>query len=313
MIVIGSGRWTPKDWESYSTTYVSSKATVGDIYTSKAIVNELDPKGVTIRESCDSTDNPESNAIIIGLDVTGSMSRVLEAMARQGLSNLATEIYTRKPIKDPHIMFMGIGDVEAGDKSPLQITQFEADIRIAEQLTKLYLEGGGGGNSYESYALAWLFAGMHTRIDCFEKRNKKGFLFTIGDEEPTPYLKSTDIEKVLGYKPQQDRYTAKELLTLASRQYDVYHLIVEEGSHMSGCCAESVIKAWRDLLGQKAILLSDHTKMGEVITSILQMCAGVEKESIIKSWDGSTSLVVSKALDSLTSVDNTTGSVVSFE
>ena len=80
---------------------------------------------------------------------------------------MVEEILARKPVSDPHILCMGIGDVLC-DQAPLQVTQFEADIRIAEQLEKLWLEKGGGGNSCESYNLPWYFAAMHTAIDCFE-------------------------------------------------------------------------------------------------------------------------------------------------
>lgn len=304
---MGSGTWSAKDWDNYSTRHVASKATVKDIYTARSIDNLLDPKGVKLRESCDSPDNPNSTPLIVGLDVTGSMGMLLDSMARVGLKTLAEEVYARRPIADPHIMFMGIGDVYCDD-APLQVTQFEADIRIGEQLTKLYLEQGGGGNNHESYTFPWYFAAMHTRIDCFEKRNKKGYLFTVGDEEPNPELLAEHVEKFLGYRPQRD-YTAMELLDMVSRNYEVFHLIVEEGSH----CRHSkdrVVREWSKLLGQRAILLSDHTKMGEVIVSTLQVIEGADKKDVISSWDGSTSLVVSRAVADLTATGKNSGGLV---
>lgn len=308
---MGSGRWTDKDWDVYASVHVRSKASVDDIYTSKSLAPELDPRGVNIRESCDSIDNPQSTALVVALDVTGSMGMVLDSMARDGLKTLATEVYNRKPISDPHIMFMGIGDAEAGDRAPLQVTQFEADIRIAEQLTKIYLERGGGGNHYESYTLAWYFAAMHTRIDCFEKRNKKGLLFTIGDEMPTPYLRAVDIERVCGYRPQFDKIYAQELLTMVSRQYDVFHIMVEEGSYFRSN-GDVVVNAWTKLLGQRAIRLSDHTKMSEVIVSALQVMGGEDARSVISSWDGSTGIVVAKAIQDLAGSKPMPGGVVRF-
>lgn len=309
---MGSGRFTASDWNSYSKAHVSGKAKVEDIYVSRSMDNLLDPKGAGIRESCDSSDNPNSTAVIVALDVTGSMGILLDVMAREGLKTLATEIYDRKPISDPHIMFMGVGDVEY-DRSPLQVTQFEADIRIAEQLTKLYLEKGGGGNNHESYTLPWYFAAMHTKLDCFEKRGKKGFLFTVGDEEPNKYLYSKDIERFIGDTPQFDKITAESLLDLVSQQYEVFHLMVEEGSHMRTTKSrENVIDAWTALLGQRAMLLSDHTKMAEVIISTLEALSGRDVDSIVNSWDGSTGLVVKNAIKDLES-SNTSSGVYMFK
>lgn len=308
---MGFGRWSPDDWTSYSTVHVKSARTVDDIYKTRTLVDELNPKGVKMRESCDSDINPNSTALIVALDVTGSMGIVLDTIARQGLSTLATEIYNRKPISDPHIMFMGIGDVHARDEAPLQVTQFEADIRIAEQLTKIYLERGGGGNNYESYALAWYFAAMHTRIDCFEKRGKKGYLFTIGDEEPTPYLEADDIERVLGYRPQQERFSTIDLLTMASRYYEVYHIMVEEGNHYR-MHSSDVVREWTNILGQNAIKLSDHTKIAEVIVSTIQVAEGANSADVAKSWDGSTNIVVAKAISGLSKVNTSDSGIVTF-
>lgn len=308
---MGSGRWSVSDWEAYSAKNIKSKTTVDGIYTSRALAPELDPKGIKFRESCDSADNPMSSPIIVALDVTGSMGVVLDSMAREGLKTLATEVYKRKPVSDPHIMFMGIGDAEAGDRAPLQVTQFEADIRIAEQLTRIYLERGGGGNNYESYAMAWYFAAMHTRIDSFEKRGKKGFLFTVGDEQPTPYLRGCDIERVFGYRPAFDRISAQELLTMVSRQYEVFHLMVEDGSYFRSR-GDEVVNQWTGLLGQRAIRLSDHSKMGEVIVSTLQVMRGADTDSVISSWDRQTGLVVSKAINSLTDKVEASDGLVRF-
>lgn len=84
---------------------------------------------------------------------------------------------------------MGIGDLSY-DRFPIQASQFESDIRIAEQLEKVYFEFGGGGNFYESYTAAWYFGARHTKLDCWN-RGKKGIIITIGDERLNPYLPRT--------------------------------------------------------------------------------------------------------------------------
>ena len=306
---MGSGRFTATDWDTYTSTHTSGKS-LHDVFSAASIDPALNPRGVAIRESRDSPDNPHSHAIIVNIDVTGSMGMLADVMVRSGCFTLATEIYARKPVSDPHIMFMANGDVEC-DQAPLQVTQFEADIRIAEQLKRIWLEGGGGGNCYESYLLPWYFAAMHTSIDCFEKRGKKGYLFTAGDEEPQQQLRASEIQQVIGDKPQND-YLARDLLAIVSRYYHVYHLIVEEGSHYRSA-GDEVKRQWRDLMGQRVIQLSDHTKMAEVIVSTIQVNEGADRKAVINSWKGDTALVVKSAINSLTvAPDSGSKGVVKF-
>ena len=293
------GRMDADTWRGYSSTHIADKSTA-EIYTASAIDALLDPKGVAMRESRDSDMSPESTAVIAALDVTGSMGNVLEAAAK-GLGVMVEELYTRLPVTNPQLMFMGVGDAEAGDQYPLQVSQFEVDVKIAEQLQKIYFEKRGGGNRYEGYAMAWYFAAMHTSIDCFEKRGKKGILFTMGDEEPTPYLRPQDIERVIGDTPQA-QLSAKQVLEMVSKQYHVFHLIIEEGNNGK---SRGTLDGWTNLLGQHAIPVSDCTKIAEVMVSVMQAVTGEDKDKIAASWDGDTSMVVSKAISGLQKVDGT--------
>lgn len=293
---MGGGSWDPKDWQNYSTSRGYQHTTnASQIYTAGSMDPSLTPFGIKGRESCDFPGKDPSNAVIVGLDVTGSMDRVLHSMATTGLNTLVTEIYNRKPVTDPQILCMGIGDVRCGDRAPLQITQFEADIRIIQQLEKLYLERGGGGNGSESYMLAWYFAARHTTIDCFEKRQKKGYLFTVGDDGPTPDLTRDEIQRVFGYDPEQN-LTCEQLLTEVSRKWDVFHITSFHG----GSGTEHVHQRWTELLGENAIKLIDHTKLAEVVVSVIQMREGLTKQQVVDSWDGSTAMVVQQAVGNLT-------------
>lgn len=304
---MGGSRWDANTWDRYSkSTGIHTSKRVEEVFKKKNMDDYLNPARFEIRESCDSVENPNSTPIIIALDVTGSMGRIPFNMIKTGLPTLMENIYSKKPIPDPHIMFMGIGDAEAGDEAPLQVSQFEADIRITQQLEKLYIEGCGGGNSYESYILAWYFAHFHTKIDCMEKRGKKGYLFTIGDELPTPYLRKEDIKRVFGDKEsvQFNKITNKELLELVSREYNVYHILIEEGSACRYNKKRNT-EAWKDLLGQNLISLSDYTKLSEVIVSTLQVVNGEDIDTVSSSWsDSSTSLVVKDAIKGLAKQDS---------
>lgn len=297
---MGSGRFDARAYASYSATTNSAKPTMDELFTARGLDPYLDPTKFGMRESRDSAANPKSTPVIVGLDVTGSMGRLADIIARQGLGVLVQGIYDRKPISDPHIMIAGIGDVEC-DRAPIQVSQFEAEVQpITTQIEKLFLEHGGGGNSYESYSLLHLFAATRTVSDSWEKRKKKGYLFTVGDEEPTHILRVADAARFLGangsaHEPAAEAYTASQLLELASRTYEVFHIMVEQGSHFHKY-PDKTRSAWVELMGQRAIPLADHTKLAEVILGTIQMNEGTAIEKVVESWSGETADVVHRAL-----------------
>ena len=263
---MGSGRFDPRAYSHFASS--TRGRSTDEIYGQRQMHRNLDPLRVKVRESRDSADNPESTAIIVALDVTGSMGMLADTIARQGMGVLFNRLYDERPVTDPHVMFMGVGDAHF-DRAPLQVSQFEADNRIVEQLTQLWLEHGGGGNDCESYQLPWYFAAQHTSIDCFEKRGKKGYLFTVGDEKAPGPLLASQIRQFIGDRVERDLGTA-ELLSMASETYNVFHIIVEEGSYAQHSLA-GVRKSWQRLMGQRALGLKDHTRLADGIVSIIEM------------------------------------------
>jgi hypothetical protein len=288
---MGGGSWASSDWDSFKAR--TSTQSTAQVFGQSRVHPDLNPFGVAMRESRDSADSPKAHAIIVASDITASMGSLAESLMRKGMNVLVEELLARRPVANPHIACMGVGDAYS-DQGPLQVTQFEADIRIAEQLTQVWLEGKGGGNGGESYHLAWYFAARHTSIDCFEKRKQKGYLFTVGDENPHKVLTREQVKKIFGDDIERD-LTSEELLTMASRSYHVFHLMVEE----SGSCDARVQANWRALLGERALPLSDHTKLAELIVSTIQVNEGASVADAVKSWSGDTSVVVARGLNGL--------------
>jgi hypothetical protein len=268
---MGSGTFDASAYRSFAST-TAGKAT-DEIYGARSINKNLDPKGVKVRESRDSADNPNSTPIIVAIDVTGSMGIIADVLAREGLGTLFTEILDRKPITDPHLMFMAVGDANC-DSAPLQVSQFEADNRIVEQLTQIYLEHGGGGNCFESYNLPWYFASAHTVHDSLIKRGKRGYLFTVGDEEAPQALTKEQIKKFIGDDLERTA-SPEEMLSEAQRSYDVFHIIIEEGSHARSHM-DAVVGSWNKLLGQHVIRLADHKKLAETIVAAIEVAEGAD-------------------------------------
>ena len=295
---MGHGSYQSKDWDKLrSSRNITSNSTVTDLYKSRQMQNWLNPMGVKVRESCDSMDNPASTAIIIGLDVTGSMGYLSEEIAKNALNRTMLEIYEKNPVTNPHIMFQAIGDSKS-DSAPLQVTQFEADIRIAEQLLDVYFEGRGGGNGGESYLLSWYFADKHTKIDCYEKRKEKGFLFTIGDECCHRDLLPEEIMRVFGDK--EPGYTAEQLYKMASEKYEIFHIVMKAGSYKYQKSGEH----WKKLIGNRAIELApdDLDVLPELFVGLMQRVKGMSVEEIVAQWNGKASEVVKDILDEVGSL-----------
>ncbi len=276
---MGGGSFDTNSYRTY-TASVASKPRE-EVFSNSGMHLTLDPKGVKVRESRDSVDSPNATPVIVGLDVTGSMGMIAEAIAKGGLGTLFQGILDRKPVSNPHLMFMGIGDASC-DVSPLQVSQFEADNRIVEQLTNLWLEGHGGNNNHESYDFPWYFAARHTEHDSIVKRGKRGYLFTVGDEQAPTVLKMGGIQKHLGYSPEVDVPSTLSLEE-ARRKYNVFHIIIEEGNYARYNLA-AVKRSWQNMLGQNVISLPDYSLLAETIVSAIQVAEGDDHTTAASGW-----------------------------
>lgn len=286
---MGGSAWSGQAYDNLKKTYATQSTS--QIFSKNKLDKSMDPNGVKFRESRDSDVHPNSHAIMLFLDVTGSMGKIPERLIREKLGSLMTTLITHG-VPDAHVFFGAIGDHHT-DSTPLQVGQFEAGTKeLDECLTKIYLESGGGGQAMESYLLAWLFAGRHTSIDCFEKRQEKGFLFTVGDEWTHPELRPEAIEKILGYKPEA-ALTAEQLLSEAQRLYHVFHLHIQEGTYRD---SPNILGSWKQLLGERLILVEDYNNVAEIIASTVAVMLGADLKSVVAGFDDHTAKQVSNAL-----------------
>lgn len=243
---------------------VTSLKSVDEIFTRKSINNAMNPNGIVSRESRDSAEHPNSLAIILALDVTGSMGTVPHHLITKGFPTLMAEILS-KGVADPQVMFLGIGDHEC-DQSPLQVSQFESSDELLDKWLKdVYLEGGGGPNAGESYSLAWYLGGYHTSIDCFEKRGQKGFLFTVGDEPDLKNIPKHALQNIMGDGQYSD-FTHDELLVKAMEKYHVYHLHIKQtGAGMR----QETIDGWKQILHDHLIVVENYKDLAATIADII--------------------------------------------
>lgn len=221
---MGSGSYTAHDWDRLRTSRsITEDARENEIFKSRKCEDKFNPKFIGMRESRDNDEHPNSTPIAIGLDVTGSMGYLPEKIIKEGLDELMKKLYASTVIPDPQLMFAAVGDVD--DTAPLQVTQYESDIRIAEQLLELWIEKEGG-DIPEDYELFWYFLAKHTDTDSMKKRNKKGYAFTIGDAPVHPVLAATAIKKIFG--DDSPTYTSTEIVEMCENSYHLFHIMIGE-------------------------------------------------------------------------------------
>lgn len=293
---MGHGRWNAGDWSRYAAR--NAHRSREEIFSGRKMDPRYNPATISLRESRDGPLNPASTAIILASDVTGSMGAIAEQMIRVGLDTTMREIIERKPVSDPQIMAMAIGDAEC-DAAPLQVTQFEADIRLAEQLQELWIEGGGGGNRGESYHLPWAFAAMRTSTDGFEMRGQKGYLFTIGDEPILPGIAPHNLARVFG-APFRTGLSSPDMLAMASRTWEVFHIaLTTVGFSANPAGLDFAMRTWKPLLGQRVLACDDPNRVAEVIVSAIQVNEGADASVVAASWGGATTGTVGRALQAI--------------
>jgi hypothetical protein len=258
---MGSGAWSTNVYDA-AASYRAATGASAFAYSDGGATSthdDLDPFGVTVRESRDSDEHPESLALAVLFDVTGSMGHVPRTLQAK-LPGLLGLLMRKGYVEHPQILFGAVGDATC-DRAPLQIGQFESDNRMDDDLGKILLEGGGGGQMTESYELAMYFMARHTAMDCLEKRGRRGYLFLIGDELAYPKVKKREIRKIVGDEAREDIAFAAIVAEL-KRKYDVY-FIIPEGAHYS--TDDRLAGFWRTHLGQNVIRLDDLDAVCETI------------------------------------------------
>lgn len=272
---MGFGSWSSTAYTTYScnrgfntttaldgTVTLTSNYTAQDIFRSHKLDEALNPYKV-VRQCCDSDEHPNTIPVILALDVTGSMGAAAAEVAKK-LNEVMTKLY--KQIKDVEFCVMGIGDL-AYDSAPIQASQFESDIRIAEQLDKVYFEAGGGGNSFESYTAAWYFGLRHTDLDCW-KRGKKGIIITMGDEPLNPYLPKGSLGPYIGDTLEADVETNK-LYKEAIKKFDIYHLAVKDGKTSFDYYKDAIMESFKKYLDEEHFKVVNLNNIAGTIVDII--------------------------------------------
>lgn len=273
---MGSGSWERSSFVNYSTVSkmgvkLDSFGTIMNDYSEQEVFKQrnlhasLNPKNV-MRECCDTKEHPNTIPVILALDVTGSMGSASLEVAKK-LNPIMENLY--KKVKDIEFCVMGIGDMRY-DSCPVQISQFESDIRIAENVDNIYHEHGGGGNNFESYSFAWYMGLRHTNLDCWN-RGKKGIIITLGDEPLNPYIPRignyTSIKDYIGDEVQGDIET-EDLYKEASKKFDIYHIHVNH-DRWANIQEDTIRSTFTKVIGENNFKVATLETLPDVIVDII--------------------------------------------
>ncbi len=288
---MGYGSYSASDWSKLKTSkQLERTKTVQEIFVNKECNPKFDPKYIGTRECFDSKDHPNTTPIVVGLDVTGSMGYLAVEVATKALNDLIMKLYSTGAVEDPALMCAAYGDYQ--DQYPLQVSQFESDIRIAEQLLEIFFENRGSGEVTPT--ILWEFLARHTNIDAINKRGKKGFLFTIGDYAN---IRKNDVPatimRVVGdYIPDATR---ESLLSEVQEKFHVFHIMINGKPGANGDI----------LIGNKICLHEDSIEyIPQIIISAIQYQSGKWLNSILSQWDAICVPVVEAAIKQLSISDN---------
>ncbi len=164
--------------------------------------------------------------IVVALDVTRSRGDDTKVVYEK-LPEFLGQIEMRGYVQGAAISFAAIGDVNS-DKAPIQIGQFEADNRLDEVLTKVWIEEGGGGTGEESYELAAWYYATQTQLHCLEE-GRKGYFFFVGDECFYPQVSKAEVKKWLG-RDIPEALPAEEAFRLLQERFHVFFILPRQGA-----------------------------------------------------------------------------------
>lgn len=258
---------------------------------------DLDPKGVKYRESCDSDEHPESNAVGIWFDQSGSMGLAPEIFAKKTLGNFMKILLAKGYLDHPQILFGCFGDF-SDRQGVIQVGQFESDQRIDDCLTKMWLVGHGGGTHEESPELAMYFMARHTKLDCFDKRGKKGTMFIVTDELPYSKVSAYQVKEIFGDTIQAD-IPVEAMLSELQEKYEVFVVYLHTG-HYGEAVGKKVLGGWKKLLGERVLELHDPAHICETLGATIGLLEGRDVDGISRDLldTGSTAAAVRAAVKS---------------
>jgi hypothetical protein len=215
------------------------------------------------------------NPIIINLDVTGSNIEFAKIVYDKA-PMLYGQIEQQGYLKDFDICFSATGDANS-DKYPIQVCDFDAGIKLDDNLKKLCLEGCGGGQRHETYELS----AYYFTHKCDMKNAKIPFIFFIVDEAPYETLSTEFVGDIIGDSVGEDIDT-KQIFRDLFRKFGGNVFIFQNNycgsEHGRDGDTEEIADEWRKLIGKTyadhLISIKEEKSIVDLLLGTIAMVSG---------------------------------------
>lgn len=198
------------------------------------------------------------NPLVVAVDVTGSMA------------SWPAEIFDRLPLlyqtlskykEDLEVSFVAIGDANS-DRFPLQVNDFGKGPDLDDHLKAIFPEGGGGGQTMETYELFAYY--MLNNSDTPNATSP--FMIIFGDEGFYDKVNPGQIRHYIG-QDVQGPVDSMGVWKALQQKYNIFML--HKPYHSSGLDKE-IVDQWGRALGpQKVIPLYDSERAVDVAMGII--------------------------------------------
>jgi hypothetical protein len=114
-------------------------------------------------------------------------------------------------------------------------------------------------------------AARHTAIDCWEKRQRKGYLVMIGDETAYPAVKRVEVDRLIGRELQAD-VPLPQIIDEVKQRYHLYYIIPGGASHGTD---QAITQFWERHVGpERVVRLESPEETSSCIASLIGVGEG---------------------------------------
>ncbi len=206
--------------------------------------------------------------IAYDFDITGSMGNKPKIIVDK-MPLIAGQVVIGKYLDDPMMSIGAIGDAPKGDKGPIQIADFDELRKLDAWFSRVWVEGGGGGNGIESYELA----AYQRAFYCDIPDAVTPFYLITGDEGVDDSVSGTLLREFFGGECQTT--STQEIYDVLKKKFkgNVFRINFPYGGGISN--TKYILQTWRELLGGDHVLeMRSDLAIGDVTLGIFALIGG---------------------------------------